>query len=161
MSPVVLSRPFVSRWRGCIVVNMASPAWCVQAVALFVLVTASWQAEESCQSFGGGLVYPQETRYAADHSLHHSKALSKLLTWLPACPNLVLRLYCPILQYERLDKNNSCNDPWQYDMHFVCCKQLQLSLLISAPYTPSADSQCRILWGHGSLNIAISLPITL
>ncbi len=32
---------------------------------------------ESCRTYAGGQVYPQETKIGLDHALHWSKALSK------------------------------------------------------------------------------------
>ena len=59
------------------VCNMASTSNMLSVIFVFLSVLCLSLAEEACYSYGGGHVYPQETRYGSGHSFDSSKARSK------------------------------------------------------------------------------------
>ena len=54
----------------------ASVSW-VFLVVVFGVVFCKDKEDDSCRTYAGGQVYPQEVKTGLDHALHWSKALSK------------------------------------------------------------------------------------
>ena len=100
---------------------MAVAAGVYVLLGVFVTVIA---AEEQCQSFGGGHVYPGETQYfSKEHNLHQSKALSEYATdyyWsVPDVPTCMCRwswvyLHCLIEMFL------CCVDTWSDGSYITC-----------------------------------------
>lgn len=73
--PPVLLSLFRTRGRSCASTKMAARIW-----MLFVLLGSVFckdKEDDSCRTYAGGQVYPQEVKTGHDHALHWSKALSE------------------------------------------------------------------------------------
>lgn len=59
--------------------NMANMKGFLIAVVLYALCVITFASEDSCHSYAGGQVYPQETRRTSGHTIQWSQAVSKFI----------------------------------------------------------------------------------